>query len=222
MTLYPAVHMVMPGKEGYSDQNNFPVRFKIETSDDPQFKTAALITDQTGADFPDPHIDISHFPATAQGRYVRLTVTKWSASSPWVVLPTPAGYLFALAKMDVLAGGKDVAELCPVQTDPVYGNGAASQITRPPRPMGESIRHDEPHNVLPADREDAPESNSRHHPFSSGNQNHSRNRAQGTEKGRSEVEAGDQQPAEDNPQPDQEEPLAPISAEERVLQYDAN
>ena len=152
VTLYPAVHMVMPGKEGYSDQNNFPVRFKIETSDDPQFKTATTIADQTGADFPDPHINISHFPATAQGRYVRLTVTKWNTSSPWVVLPTPGGYLFALAKMEVLAGGKDIAELCPVQADPVYGTGTASQITRPARPMGESIHHDEPHNVIPVDQ----------------------------------------------------------------------
>jgi len=65
--LYPAVHMIKPGKDFYSDQNNFPLRFKIEASDDPQFATSTIITDQTGADFPDPHTKITTFSQHGAG-----------------------------------------------------------------------------------------------------------------------------------------------------------
>jgi uncharacterized protein len=150
--LYPAIHMTTSGILNYADQNNFPVRFKIEASDDPQFQSATIITDQTAADFPDPHTKIVEFPAKAKGRYLRLTVTKLNTSSPWVVWPTPGGYMFALAKIDVLTGNKNVAELCPVTADPTLGNGAVSRVNRRTRPMGEGSLTNNPQNVIPVDQ----------------------------------------------------------------------
>jgi DUF1680 family protein len=138
--LYPALHVVDPSTHRYSDSMNFPLRFKLEASDDPQFATSTIIADETAADFPDPHLQISEFPASANGRYVRLTVTKWN------------GDHVALAKMDVIAGGKNAAELKPVQTDPAYGGGSGNQVARRARPLGEGRVHDEPQNVTPADQ----------------------------------------------------------------------
>jgi DUF1680 family protein len=138
--LYPSVKMVIPPKDLYADQEHFPVRFKLEASDDPQFQTSTMIADQTAADYPNPHIKISEFPSKAKGRYVRLTVTKWN------------GDVFALAKMDVLVNGKDAAEGKPVQSDPTLGGGDTKQLTRPPRPMGEGLLTDNPDNVLPKDQ----------------------------------------------------------------------
>jgi DUF1680 family protein len=138
--LYPAVIMVWNPSMNYSDSTHFPLRFKLEASDDPAFATATTIADQTAADFPDPHINISEFPATASGRYVRLTVTKWN------------GDHVSLAKMDVLAGGTNVAELQPVTADPAHGNGSASQVARRARPMGEGRVTDHPQNVIPTDQ----------------------------------------------------------------------
>ena len=59
------------------DSEGFPVRFKIEVSDDPGFKTAILATDRLGADYPDPKDAVGIFPSGgAKGRYVRITATR--------------------------------------------------------------------------------------------------------------------------------------------------
>jgi DUF1680 family protein len=135
--LYPAAAYV---QQGYG----FPVRFKIASSDDPQFKTAHLIADRTSSDCPDPGDKITQYSARGvKGRYVRLTVTRLRLRKPNV-------YDFALSKMDVLSGGKDIAAGRPVSADSTYGNQGLARLTRPPRPMGEGIVTDHPENVIPA------------------------------------------------------------------------
>ena len=72
--LYPAV--VLGEESGYGTGNSegFPVRFKIEASDDVELKAAHLIADYTGADCPNPADWITRYPAHGvEGRYVRLT-----------------------------------------------------------------------------------------------------------------------------------------------------
>jgi DUF1680 family protein len=138
--LYPALKVVFPQDVWFCDQVDFPVRFKIESSDDAAFQTSTMITDQTAGDFPNPHIDITEFPANAKGRYVRLTVTKWPKEN------------FSLAMMDILTGDKVVSELQPVQVDSTYGGGQPNRVTRRARPMGEASITDNPQNVIPADQ----------------------------------------------------------------------
>jgi DUF1680 family protein len=142
--LYPAV--VLGEESGYGTGNNqgFPVRFKIEASDEAEFKAAQLIADYTGADCPNPGDRITRYPAGGvQGRYVRMTVTGLRARKPDV-------FEFSIAKIDVLSGGTDIAQGCPVTADAVYGNSGLAVLTRPRRPMGEGIVTDHPENVIPA------------------------------------------------------------------------
>ena len=142
--LYPAVALVQETGYGTGNNQGFPVRFKIEASDDQQFKTAQLIADYTGADCPNPGDKITHHPGHGiKGRYVRLTVSRLRAGKPDV-------FDFAIAKIDVISGGKDVAQSCPVTADSDYGNQGLAVLTRAPRPMGEGIVNDHPDNVIPA------------------------------------------------------------------------
>jgi DUF1680 family protein len=139
----------------------FPVRFRIEISDDPQFRSAQPVSDHTGADLADPIDRIQTFAAHgAQGRYVRVTATKLRA------LPVPSqsghgvppGYRFSLSKMDVVSGGQDIARGRPI-ADSAKGALGVTPLTRPARPQGELIVTDNPANVTraagwtpPADR----------------------------------------------------------------------
>jgi hypothetical protein len=98
--LYPKLNWMGQRSQG------FPVRFRIDLSDDARFLAAAPIVDETGADYPDPADRICAFRATgAIGRYVRVTVTQLKSSGG----RTPR-YGFSLAKIDALSDGKDAAE----------------------------------------------------------------------------------------------------------------
>lgn len=70
----------------------FPVRYRIQVSDDPSFATATTIVDRTGADQEAARSAVGFDVASARGRYVRVTATKLRNSS---------GYLFALAELAV-------------------------------------------------------------------------------------------------------------------------
>jgi len=106
--LYPKFGM--PGDHFASE--GFPLRFRLEASDDPRFAAPALIADQTAADYPDPVDHIQVFSAApAKARYVRLTVTRLNKRHR-------GPYYFALAKLDVLSDGKDVARAGPSPTPP--------------------------------------------------------------------------------------------------------
>ena len=108
----------------YDDFNNigagfgFPVRFKIEVSDDPEFCEGVQLVwrghDQTYmADFPNPGLT----PYVAKvdpedgiaGRYVRLTAIK--------LAPRKGDYILALAELEVrTADGRNVAQGRPVRS----------------------------------------------------------------------------------------------------------
>jgi DUF1680 family protein len=142
LRIYPAFS---PGDEqarGYG----FPSRFKIEAAEDAEFTRPQPLVDKTVADFEEPFDQILEFAVDgARGRYVRFTATLLRSAQDGV------GYKLALSKVDVVSGGKDVAERCAVTADPQLGNAAdTAQITRPPRPMGEGIVTDNPGNVTPA------------------------------------------------------------------------
>lgn len=89
----------------------FPVRFKIETSDDPTFaKNVIIVADQTTTDHSNPGTSPQRFKATnAKGRYVRLTATKLALRQN--------DYILAIAELEVLdASGKNVARNQPVSS----------------------------------------------------------------------------------------------------------
>ena len=82
----------------------FPVRFKIEVSDDATFKTSVVIADETTKDYPKPGMS-SPYSAKALGkaaRYVRATATK--------LAPRQNDYMLALAELEAFdADGKNKA-----------------------------------------------------------------------------------------------------------------
>ena len=123
----------------YSTESpGFPVRFKIEASDDPAFKTATCIANLTATNVPSPQDVVGLYPGRgASGRYVRLSVTR-----------TNKGKL-ELSKLEVWAGGRDVAENRPV-SDSINGDLGRTLLTRHPRPQGEAVVTDNPDNVIPA------------------------------------------------------------------------
>jgi DUF1680 family protein len=137
--LYPKLNWMGQRSQG------FPVRFRIDLSDDARFLAATPIVDETGADYPDPADRICAFRASgAAGRYVRVTVTQLKSSGG----RTPR-YGFSLAKIDALSDGKDAAEGRPA-ADSSKGDLGVTPLTRPPRPQGETTLTDNPANVTPA------------------------------------------------------------------------
>ena len=83
----------------------FPVRFRIEVSDDTGFKTSTMITDQTSADYPNPgHVAVPFDAKGVTARYVRVTATKL-----WNRKTGNNPYCFALAQLKINSAGKNVA-----------------------------------------------------------------------------------------------------------------
>ena len=146
--VYPANEKGFPGRDEDYAGEGFPVRFKIETSNDSDFQNPTLIVDHTEADYPNPQGLIQRYAAHgATGRYVRLTVTRLMKVAGTV----SGGYYLALGKIDVYSGGKEIAALCPVTVDSIYGkDDDVAQVTRPARPGGETTFMDHPENVTDA------------------------------------------------------------------------
>jgi uncharacterized protein len=158
--LFPASERMFPGRDQYYAGEGFPVRFRIEASDDEAFTKPVVIADFTGADVSDPKDSITKYSAAgARGRYVRLTATRLRT----VKIPPKSGlpdgappsdspdYSLMLAKIAVISGGGDVAVGCKVSADPAHGNPElVAQLTRPERQDGENIRIDNPHRVTDA------------------------------------------------------------------------
>ncbi|MDP4292044.1 MAG: discoidin domain-containing protein, partial [Bacteroidota bacterium] len=62
---------------GYVQSQGFPVHFKIEVSDDPEFTESIMYENQLREDFRDPKDEIITFDGKmVYGRYVRLTATR--------------------------------------------------------------------------------------------------------------------------------------------------
>jgi DUF1680 family protein len=158
--LFPASERMYPGRDQYYGGEAFPLRFKLEVSDDPTFTQTKAITDFTQEDFPDLKDNITQYAAKdVHARYVRLTATKLRPVKAVATDSTPLGrepadspdFTLMVAKMAVISGGHDVAVGCKVTADTTYGNTElVAQLTRPPRQDGEGIRFDNPHAVTDA------------------------------------------------------------------------
>ena len=75
--LYPASEKMYPGRDQYYAGEGFPLRFKIETADDPDFTNPRTVTTSRSPIFPIPVITSCDFPARGHhARYVRLTATR--------------------------------------------------------------------------------------------------------------------------------------------------
>jgi mono/diheme cytochrome c family protein len=93
----------------------FPVRFKIEFSDDGDFKSATKVLDFTKSDFPNPlTTPVTISCETATGRYLRVTATK--------LAPRQNDFIFALAEVEAygptgpnIAKGKTVTSLDSIE-----------------------------------------------------------------------------------------------------------
>ncbi|MEI6712566.1 MAG: DUF1553 domain-containing protein [Verrucomicrobiota bacterium] len=73
----------------------FPVRYKIELSNDPSFKVGVkVLENHLDADVPNPECRPNIIQATERGRYIRFTATK--------LAPRKNDYIFALAELEVL------------------------------------------------------------------------------------------------------------------------
>jgi DUF1680 family protein len=125
---------------GYVSSTGFPVRFKIEVSDDPEFKNSLLYVNYIREDFSDPVDEVCSFTGSeVNGRYVRLTAL------------TLRQRKLALTKFMVMSGGTDIAEGCKVtESDP--GSTGLETLTRPPRPQGEGVVTDNPSNIIPVEK----------------------------------------------------------------------
>lgn len=89
--------------EGYG----FPVRFRVQVSNDPTFKSSDLVADHTSTDYPNPGRYPVQYPALElSGRYVRITVTRHSTSG--------GRAFFSLGELIVLSGNRNVAAWRPV------------------------------------------------------------------------------------------------------------
>lgn len=87
----------------------FPVRFRVEASDDADFETRRTLVDRTEQDCPNPGDKVQTFEfEPTKCRYVRLVVTKLAHRDA-------DNYAFALAEMQVLSDGKVVSESRPAK-----------------------------------------------------------------------------------------------------------
>jgi alpha-L-rhamnosidase len=129
--------MNRPGNPGYG----FPVRFKVETDNDPLFSNAKSIVDNTRADFANPGIKPVSFPVKGlRGRYVRVTTTR--------LFPMDAqSYGMALRQLAVYCGETNVARQAPVETEDSIEDGGWGRIgltdgvlTSDPNDVGQNAR----------------------------------------------------------------------------------
>lgn len=97
--LIPAHPPDFPDRTGFG----FPIRFKVELSDEATFAEPRLIFDATSHDFPNPGDNPVPLPAMGMtGRFIRITATKlWERSSD---------YVFALGELQVFGDGKNLAQ----------------------------------------------------------------------------------------------------------------
>ncbi len=96
--LIPARPTDFPDTPGFG----FPVRFRIDVSDDPTFAKRQAVADHTAADFANPKDTPFTIRLTDRSaRYVRVTATR--------LWPRTNDYVFALAELQVESGGKNVA-----------------------------------------------------------------------------------------------------------------
>lgn len=152
--LYPASERMFPGRDQYYAGEGFPLRFRIDISNEEEIANATCIADFTKDDFPDPGDNITQYPANeARGRFVRLTATRLRPVKISVAreIKDSPNYTLTLAKIGVLSGGVDLAVGCKVSADTQWGNNdLLAQLTRPARQDGEGMHRDRPEAVTGA------------------------------------------------------------------------
>ncbi len=101
----------------------FPIRFRIEVSDEADFKDSKVITDQTAADYPNPrHAAVGFDAGGRSARYVRVKATKlWNRGYGG------RQYCFSLAQMEVISNGKNVALHADVTAKDSFEGGGWSK-----------------------------------------------------------------------------------------------
>ena len=147
--LFPSNNYAFPG-------NGFPVKFRIESAAEPNFENPTLIASRVDGNFPDPENQVLQFPVVGKAaRFIRVTATELRQKKR---VPLPGEdpsiaktYSFALSRVAVMSGNRDIAVGRPVSVDSELGSaGDAAQITREPRPEGELVITDYPSQVTPS------------------------------------------------------------------------
>jgi hypothetical protein len=97
--LVPARPTDFPDTPGFG----FPVRFRVEVADDASFGNPRIVADETTADFPNPGDNAYRISLKREtARCVRVTATRlWNHHKE---------YWFALAELEVLSDGKNLAK----------------------------------------------------------------------------------------------------------------
>lgn len=81
----------------------FPIRFRIETSLDPEFTNPRMVVDRGASPLLSPGQNLQCYPGPAEeARYVRITASRLRAGSE--------GFVFALGELQAWAGDVNVAE----------------------------------------------------------------------------------------------------------------
>ncbi|MEW6159712.1 MAG: DUF1553 domain-containing protein [Verrucomicrobiota bacterium] len=96
--LIPARPTDFPDTPGFG----FPKRFRVEISDDEEFKTRQVLADYGAADFPNP----GNEPVALAGRGERARFVRVTATRLW---ERTKDYFFALAELQVFSGTNNVA-----------------------------------------------------------------------------------------------------------------
>jgi len=96
--LIPARVPQFPGRSGFG----FPLRFKVEVSDDETFSNAVMIADETQEDFLNPATNPVTLPChDRHGRFIRVTATKlWRRAE---------NFAFCLAELQAYVSGENIA-----------------------------------------------------------------------------------------------------------------
>jgi alpha-L-rhamnosidase len=102
-----SVNLCPPAPSGFEQVKGFgfPVRFRLDASNDPDFGQSRTIVDHTQEDYPNPGNELRAFGASGiRARYVRVTATRlWNRGSG------AEPFCFALAEMEILSKGTNVA-----------------------------------------------------------------------------------------------------------------
>ena len=116
------VRLYPPAPSGFEQVKGFgfPVRFRIEASNDPEFRQSQNLADFTQTDYANPGNESGGFSANGiRARYVRVTATQlWNRRSG------PAPFCFALAELEVMSQGTNAALRAPCRAkDSVEASG---------------------------------------------------------------------------------------------------
>jgi signal transduction histidine kinase len=125
-----------PGRSGFG----FPLRFKVEASDNEAFTTAVMIADKTTEDFPSPGSNPVTLPCNGlRGRFIRVTATKlWQRAE---------NFAFCLAELQAYAGGKNIAPGKPVTSLDAYPTKSGQWL---PQNLTDGFTSDHPFTEWPA------------------------------------------------------------------------